>query len=1234
MFARYLLPSVLLASMALAQSSWLEFNAGSSENSSPLVQFNGTWDSFLTFDIELRGLLAETVTVDSQDYLRFSRSPGTVPADSVGYPELPVVRRMVWLPDDSDITLEYSSNCCEGIVCLPVYPAPLDSLVQDSTCTPYIGEYFRLDSTAYASEEWYPEVQAELVGEFRLRDLRVGIVDVYPVQYLASEDSLRVWSDIEIALSYDTTASWPTCDLGCYEGLIGDRLLGYTPEPPPWAPVPGRVSRPRDLESGPGFVPDYVILVASGLDGWWVDTLAHHRADLDGFDVAIARTDSVLSQFGGNEQAITPDIIRDFTEAMWDWGSAETKRPSYLLLIGDHEDPLYASEAWFLPTEVKLVGTWPEQGSDGWFAGFDDPREQYGVFPDMIIGRIPARTTSQLKDVIDLVIEFESEVTSWPPPSSLAWRRNLCMLEGFNPPWETEAWGEKMSSWLGYSLDFAACGDGDPSTSGDGSTMSSGQWCDTCQSFMENGAQILRYNGHGAVHFFECAMDGPEGMPDSTFDTADAWALCDGNESHGWPFMLLGGCSMGTFNWTDSLQYHRCYPSWMYFDPDGNDYDFGVQSLGEALLLNTDGGAIGVYGHSWAAYFGGAFLPSCQLAAEDALERGCTRTGDAVAAARMELSSQFWGASGWGDDLAGSNLLGDPAVDIGDRVKFRDRCDLIVSPGDIDMSRYPTIPVGPSSQVTMLHAVVRNAGAESSGSFSATMTVEYGNYDTTLTRTCAGLEPGEETTLSFGWRAGSVSFPATLTLHVTADPQGRCPDSWTANNDATCQVEVIDCYPNEEGWPIRVPGSVASPPALGDIDGDGELEIVVQVGQHWLVCAEPEGEVRWVAGPYELSVGSGGSIESCCVPALGSVYGDEAPEVVIYTPDELLVLDGGDGDLLYSRAHGCGAALPWGGHPRTAVLTDLVSEQGQLYRRDEIAYVLRDTLYVLRVQGDSLAALDREYLPGAVTEGSTDIQSWICARDLNGQYPAELIVTCSTCEILGTNKQSRIHLYSYTSGSIYASKTFGSEFYRAIPAVGSLAGSSLKIALPRGRATSGFYPAYILDADSLQNTPINCASSDTTSEWVLSCMIADWWTSSGTDRIAAPSANRAFSWLPNGNKNWFSPIEQSLDRPPFAALGNLDAEGYSDIIFASRSGLVRASNGTGASLTGLGFPYVLPSDIYGGFAVADIDNDEKVEVVFGTADNYLHVWELGGCDEGYAPWPQCQHDEARTGALE
>jgi len=49
---------------------------------------------------------------------------------------------------------------------------------------------------------------------------------------------------------------------------------------------------------------------------------------------------------------------------------------------------------------------------------------------------------------------------------------------------------------------------------------------------------------------------------------------------------------------------------------------------------------------------------------------------------------------------------------------------------------------------------------------------------------------------------------------------------------------------------------------------------------------------------------------------------------------------------------------------------------------------------------------------------------------------------------------------------------------------------------------------------------------------------------------------------------------------------------------------------------------------------ADIDRDDTLELVFGTSDGYFHCWELGSCSRGYAPWPQFQHDEGRTGVLE
>ncbi len=1229
-----LLLSVVLFSSNTASSEWLEWNAGCPEGSEPLVIHNGTWDSFLTFDVELRGFLAETVTVDSQAYLRFPSSPGTVPADIVGYPEIPVVRRMVWLPDDSDIALECSASCCEGIGCLPVYPAPLDSLVTDSTGASWFGEYFRQDSAAYASEEWYPDVQAELVGEFRLRDLRVGIVDVYPVQYLASEDSLRVWSDIEISLSYDTTASWPTCDLGCYEGLIGDRLLGYSPEPPPWAPIPGRVSRPGDLESGPGFVPDYMILVASGLDGWWVDTLAHHRADLDGFDVAIARTDSVLNQFGGAAQAITPDIIRDFTEAMWDWGSAETKRPSYLLLIGDHEDPDSAQRAWFLPTKVIPAEDceWAERGSDGWYAGFGDDPGDFAVFPDMVVGRLPARTPGLLRDMITSIRSFEAGVT-WPASQGLAWRRSIIRLEGVGLAGHvpTSGWTDSISSWAGYAHSDYYCGDGDPATSSDGSTMSSRQWCEACEGVFETGAQMVFYTDHGAVHYFDCGADGPDGPPDSTFDNLDINELCQGQEAHGWPFVMLGSCSQGTFNWTDSLQYYAGYPPWSYH---GTGYDFTVDCFAEALLENTAGGAIAVTGSSWSSYHQNLLIAPV---VEGVLRGGITRVGDAVASGRVECFGMLWQGAGWNMDVASYNLLGDPAVDIGDRVKFRDRCDLIVSPGDIGMAAYPTRSTPGSGDPVVLHIAVRNAGAIESGAFDAEMTIECGSYDTLLTSSCDGIDPGQEKVLRFRWRLPStVSLPATFTIGVAADLDEETPDSWFANNDASAELEIKDAFPNESGWPVLTPGSIESPPCLVDIDGDEDLEIVAVCGMFCVCAYEPDGELVWITLPPSPPDPAGGTGYS--IPAAGSVCGGPEPEIVIDCQNHICILDGGTGEVLYSYEH------PSLGqdHPHAVTLADIIREgQGEI-ARDEIAFICGDNLYLMGVQSGSLVLLDSEPKPSGIGGVS---QGWVTACDLDGSAPTELIVSLAYAmcppppEPPILNSMCCLYRYQNGQGLYYDSELWRDELMKAVPAVGRLAGS-MRIALSRLTSNDEHAPAYILDTGlTLQDSCQYNASLD--ANQVLCCMMTDWDSVvTGADAIVSPTENQAFAWRDNGQA--LSGWPESYDipdsyRPPFPALGELDDEDQylnDDLVVATRTGWVMAFESGVEMLEELGFPYMLPSEVNGGFCMADIDGDERVELVFGTMDNYLHVWELGSCDEYFSPWPQCQHDAARTGVLE
>jgi hypothetical protein len=585
-------------------------------------------------------------------------------------------------------------------------------------------------------------------------------------------------------------------------------------------------------------------------------------------------------------------------------------------------------------------------------------------------------------------------------------------------------------------------------------------------------------------------------------------------------------------------------------------------------------------------------------------------------------------------DLGRFNLLGDPAVDVGDRVKFRNRCDLIISPLDFQQNRYPTHKVLVQA-ATILRVDVRNAGAVESGSFDVELSVSSGLHDTVLSAICPSLDPGVDTTLSFRWiRPSSLYPPFTLELAAEADPDEETPDSWFGNNSAMVSMTVSDMYPNEDGWPIQVPGSVLSVPALGDVDGDDSLEIIVQAGSSLIVCAEPDGSIRWTSGTFDLRpVEAAGT---CHVePALGNVCGSEEPEVVFFTRTGAWVLDGSTGELLCSRGHGDGQSSLLNPYPRSVVLTDLVRETGGQIPRDEIAYVARDTLYILRVQNNELEALNRVHIPEAMGDDASIATAWCVACDLDSNFPAEIIIDCAWNTMMNVEKETSVLVYSHPDGRIVDSETWEDVFDWGMPAVGELAGQGLVIAQPRGVANGSNSPAFILDTslalvDSCEKDPYR------NSDNVRVCGMVDWDPMvSGPDRITAAPENIAYSWDVDGSMvtHPYYPWTTG-NMPPFFAMGDLDGDEMPDLLVGRCEGWVNAYDSEGYPLGDFSFPFTLPADLIGGFAIADIDGDGNVEVVFGTADNYLHVWEIADCDEGCEPWPQCQQNAARTGVLE
>ncbi|MCK4506095.1 MAG: hypothetical protein KAW14_10795, partial [Candidatus Aegiribacteria sp.] len=972
------------------------------------------------------------------------------------------------------------------------------------------------------------------------------------------------------------------------------------------------------------------------LDGWWIDSLAWHRVDLNGFDVAIVTTDEVMTEFGSGSLALTPDIIRDFTEAMWAWGYGSVIKPSYFLLVGDHEDPSFGGEGWFLPTfQFDILGQPVSDGyaNDEWYVYFNHPRSVANAFPDMMVGRMSVKGADTLQVMIDNIIEYEQPL-SLPESDNL---RRIVRLAGTGEEddvthiqyyynWQpSKEWTEDLCDWLDYDYSTTYCGDGRDWTYTDSSYMSSREWVAACINEFSNGAGLLFYSDHGDFHMFSAGLEwsdlyhpGPGfGEPDSVFNCLTAHHLTP-TQNHYPPFVLLLCCTAGTFNHTSALHPEgNEHPNLCMGPTRPPEYDFTTDCLAEAVLKNTDCPVAGVFAGSLNSARG-VYLWYGEGILESVYYYGQSRLGESIAGARLRHNIISFKSNGQ------FNLLGDPALDIGDRVRYPDKCDLLVYPNDIISSDYPReTRTGLDEDILV---TVRNSGAVASDSFRVRLVISQDlNFDT-LTQQCGVLQPGEYEDFTFTWSTSWFTPPGEITVEAVVDPAELCDDCWRGNNTGTITKTLYDIYPFEEGWPIEPIGVVQQPPLLVDLDEDSELEIVVLAGS-MLQAYDSDNTLLWQNDEVDLYHQNS--------PLTADLDGDGDMEIIALSTDFIHVFSNTGEDI---------GGLSASGNTRFAV-ADMVSSSG-------LEMVVAEgsglDLYSWNPATEEFTKID--FVLFTFPSGnSPNIRIPICS-DINDDGYDETIYYCSYDGIgFPPNPYHAMNVYDWCADSILSEREWDEVSQDVIPCVGILGGSA-EIGFPMEgydpqSAKEDSVPAQLLDPLCIDS--ILCEKGLVASSGVRFGLFADWSEIvPGLDAFIVPAENQCLAWDEEGNRfstiNWHVYYDDSYEysttgiSPP--ALGDLDNDGIDDVLSSTlrgENGLIVGLDYRGDPLISQDFPFTLPEgvEVSSGFSIADIDRDGKVEIVFGTDDGLLHCWELGSCSVGYAPWPQHRHDAGRSGVL-
>lgn len=310
----------------------------------------------------------------------------------------------------------------------------------------------------------------------------------------------------------------------------------------------------------------YIIVAAPEFVSAAEDLAQFHRTT-NGLSTIVVTTRQIYNEFSCGIQDVT--AIRDFLKMLWDEASSPEKRPGYLLLFGDASYDyldIIQNNTNFVPTFQSLNSNNPNFSfcTDDYFALMDDNEGEMEPISgkvgmlDIAVGRLVAGTISQANALVSKVKRYHSEEAFG------AWRNEYTFVaDDMDLTWEdifvreSEFYSklilEERPASIINSLYLDAF---EQKSLGGGERYPSA--VEAINNGIERGTLFWNYNGHGGT--FGLASERVIEIPQ-----INSW-----RNRNKLPLFVTATCEFSRYD-----------------DP-------GMLSGGENVLLNPEGGAIGL----------------------------------------------------------------------------------------------------------------------------------------------------------------------------------------------------------------------------------------------------------------------------------------------------------------------------------------------------------------------------------------------------------------------------------------------------------------------------------------------------------------------------------------------------------------------------------------------------------------------------------------------------------------
>lgn len=541
----------------------------------------------------------------------------------VGKPDVPVFGRWVLIPNGTALSVRIDPGepiVFDDVDVLPVQPPRPDS--------PGAAEpRFTVDAVTYSTDTDYPGVFAYAEPVRAVRGQNCTLVWLYPYQYNPVTRRMSVYENLVVELDFagDINPTSRRLQSAEFENMLGRLAINADEVLPAQRRTASNGNRVATLLSVPAdTMPDRIgngqtvgcdyLIICDPAFRSAAQTLVNWKR-LTGF-----RTRCVTT---GETGATAGEVESYIDGSQKDWFPA----PAYVLLLGDAE---------YIPCFYELTHASDERRTDALMQGKVASDRYYGDTnedgtADVLVGRLPVDTPEEAQMAVDRIINYER--TPPDPATNPDFYTNFAAIAYFDDYAPKDGYAdarfvrtsEDVCLYLndaGYSgsriyssdtgveptnwsagLVFENDGEGGQSLP-DYLLAPSFEWSADTASItdaLNSGAFLVTYRGHGSrlMRSVPRGWSYPGGWIQPEFQEYDAAALTNGPLT---PVVFSATCMTGWFdNETDDERYDMYSGGSVVRTYESQSES---ESLCESLIVNPDGGAVGVVGATRVSYSG------------------------------------------------------------------------------------------------------------------------------------------------------------------------------------------------------------------------------------------------------------------------------------------------------------------------------------------------------------------------------------------------------------------------------------------------------------------------------------------------------------------------------------------------------------------------------------------------------------------------------------------------------